>query len=137
MLLEFDTYRYYGHSLSDPRNEYRTRDEEARWKAIDPLVTFRQELLSAKVATEKQLDALEKKVADRNARAARRAADSPDPDPADVIKFMYTDTCCEGVPKDVKPVHLCGDLPEIKRDENGMITYRDAIKEALFQEMLR
>jgi TPP-dependent pyruvate/acetoin dehydrogenase alpha subunit len=36
-LLEMNTYRYYGHSLSDPRNEYRTRDEEAAWKAVDRL----------------------------------------------------------------------------------------------------
>ncbi len=36
VLLEY-TYRYYGHSLSDPRNEYRTREEEAAWKAVDPI----------------------------------------------------------------------------------------------------
>ena len=33
---DVDTYRYFGHSLSDPRNEYRTREEEAAWKAVDP-----------------------------------------------------------------------------------------------------
>jgi 2-oxoisovalerate dehydrogenase E1 component len=36
-LLELNTYRYYGHSLSDPRNEYRTRDEEASWRKVDPV----------------------------------------------------------------------------------------------------
>ena len=41
-LLELDTYRYYGHSLSDPRNEYRTREEEAAWKEVDPIDTFAQ-----------------------------------------------------------------------------------------------
>ena len=52
VLLEFDTYRYYGHSLSDPRNEYRTREEEARWKEVDPVETFRRNLLEAKIMTQ-------------------------------------------------------------------------------------
>ena len=37
VLIEASTYRFYGHSLSDPRNEYRTRDEEAAWRAVDPI----------------------------------------------------------------------------------------------------
>src|SRR5581483_11684203 len=41
VLIESDCYRYWGHSLSDPRNEYRTKEEEAAWKAIDPVETFK------------------------------------------------------------------------------------------------
>ncbi|MFW5802574.1 MAG: alpha-ketoacid dehydrogenase subunit alpha/beta [Verrucomicrobiota bacterium] len=137
VLLEFDTYRYYGHSLSDPRNEYRTRDEEARWREIDPIVTFRQALLDAKVADEKTLKKLEKKVADRNARAARRAADSADPDVADVIKYMYTDTVAGDPPAEYAKPKLLADPPAIKRDDDSVITYRDAVKEALVEEMRR
>ena len=137
VLLELDTYRYYGHSLSDPRNEYRTRDEEARWKAIDPLVTFRRDILDAKVATEKELKALEEKVAARNARAARRAVDSADPDPADVIKYMYTDSYCDKVPEEYAHAKYDPATLTVKRDANGMITYRDAIKEGLIEEMKR
>ena len=36
VLIEASVYRYYGHSLSDPRNEYRTREEEAAWRDVDP-----------------------------------------------------------------------------------------------------
>jgi len=137
VLLEFDTYRYYGHSLSDPRNEYRTREEEARWKAIDPLITYRQALIDGKAATEKQIAKLEEKVAERNAKAGRRAADSADPDAADVIKFMYTDTVCEEVPEEASQVTLHDDMPEVKRDEGSLVTYRDAVREALIEEMRR
>ncbi len=137
VLLEFDTYRYYGHSLSDPRNEYRTRDEEARWQEIDPLKLYRQALLQAKAATEKKLAAMEEKVAERNARAARRAADSPDPDPADVIKYMYTDTVCQQPPEEFAHPPTFADPPAIKRDAEGGVTYRDALKEALLEEMKR
>ena len=111
VLLEFDTYRYYGHSLSDPRNEYRTREEEARWKEVDPVETFRRNLLEAKIMTEKELKALEEKVAARNARAARRAADAPDPDPADVIKYMYTDGTSDVVPEEYAAASVKVDDP--------------------------
>lgn len=137
VLLELDSYRYYGHSLSDPRNEYRTREEEARWKDVDPVPNFRAQLLSAKAVTEKELVALEKQVADRNARAARRAADSADPDPADVIKHMYTDTVCDTVPAPYNEVTTDEPVPVVKRDAEGRINYRDAIKEGLIEEMLR
>jgi len=50
-LLEMNTYRYYGHSLSDPRNEYRTRDEEKAWRKHDPVENFASELLNANVLT--------------------------------------------------------------------------------------
>ncbi len=137
VLLEFDTYRYYGHSLSDPRNEYRTREEEARWKEVDPVVIFRSQLLDGKVLSEKDLTALEEKVAARNARAARRAADAADPDPADVIKYMYTDGNSDQVPALYNGPKLYEPLPRAKRDAEGMTTYRDAIKEGLCEEMAR
>jgi len=135
-LVELDTYRYYGHSLSDPRNEYRTREEEEAWKAVDSIDTFSAELLDAGILTERSLGRLRKKTADRNARAAARAAAAADPSPADVIKYMYTDSAAETVPEEFGEVKIVKTAPEIKRT-NGELTYRDAIKEALFQEMLR
>jgi len=137
VLLELDTYRYYGHSLSDPRNEYRTREEEARWKAVDPVDSFKKRLLDGKVFSDKDLAAVEKKVADRNARAARRAADAANPDPKDVIKYMYADTSCEVVPERYAKAETFKPVPVVKRDADGKINYRDAIKEGIIEEMLR
>jgi len=137
VLLELDTYRYYGHSLSDPRNEYRTREEEARWKEVDPLATFRKAILDAKVLSEKEIVALEERVVKRNERAARRAADSADPDPVDVIKYMYADTRADVVPAEYQKADLINPVPKVKRDAEGRINYRDAIKEGLIEEMLR
>jgi 2-oxoisovalerate dehydrogenase E1 component len=137
VLLELDTYRYYGHSLSDPRNEYRTRDEEARWKEVDPVDVFRKQLKDSKTFTEKQLKEVEQKVADRNARAARRAADAPDPVAEDVIKHMYTDTYCDEVPAGYQNAEIYQELPVVKRREGSTTTYRDAIKEGIMEEMVR
>ncbi len=49
---------------------------------------------------------------------------------------MYTDTKCETVPAEFAKVELLGPLPEIKR-VNGELTYKDALKEALVEEMVR
>jgi len=136
VLLDCDTYRYWGHSLSDPRNEYRTKEEEAAWKSVDPIETFKAQILENGVLSEQDLAALETAVRDRNARAARRAAAAADPQPQDVIKYLYTDTKCETVPEEFARVEIFQPLPEIKR-VNGEITYKDAIREALIEEMKR
>ncbi|MFO7871658.1 MAG: dehydrogenase E1 component subunit alpha/beta [Kiritimatiellia bacterium] len=134
-LLEINTYRYYGHSLSDPRNEYRTREEEEAWKKADPVEKYSTSLIEAGVIAGEELEKLKKKVADRNAAAAVRAAGAADPDRADVIKYMYTDTAAETVPSEFSDVPV-SEPPAIKRTD-GLLTYRDAVKEALFQEMKR
>jgi len=136
VLLDVDTYRYWGHSLSDPRNEYRTKEEEAAWKAVDPIETFKKQLLAGAVLTKAKIEAVGQRVRDRNMRAAKRAAAAADPPAADVIKYMYTDTKCETVPAQFQKVKLVGELPVVKRTD-GQLTYRDAIKEALVEEMKR
>jgi len=136
VLLDVNTYRYYGHSLSDPRNEYRTREEEAAWKAVDPITTLTKQLVDCGVLDAAGVAAVEARVRERNARAARRAAAAADPDPRDVIRYMYTDTRADVVPPQYRQVKLLQAPPAIKRT-GGEITYRDAIKEALIEEMNR
>jgi 2-oxoisovalerate dehydrogenase E1 component len=136
-MIELDTYRNYGHSLGDPRNEYRSKEEEAEWKALDPIASFEKQLLAAGCLTEKKLAALHAKVEDRNARMAAKAAWAKDPDPADVIKYMYTDTRADAVPAEYQGTKPDADLPVIKRTEDGQITYKEAVKSALMEEMMR
>jgi 2-oxoisovalerate dehydrogenase E1 component len=138
VLLEVNTYRYYGHSLGDPRMEYRTKDEETAWRAIDAIESFKKQLLDAKTATEAEVAAREKLVRDRNARAAVRAANAADPAAEDVLKFMYTDTKVDVVPAEFQKVKLIkADAAKVKRDKDGKINYRDAIKEGMVEEMVR
>lgn len=136
VLLEVDTYRYWGHSLSDPRNEYRTKEEESAWKAIDAIDTYKKKLVDAGVLDAAGVKAVEDRVTSRNGRAAKRAVAAADPEAKDVLTFMYTDTKVESVPAAFARAETFAPLPATPRT-NGEITYKDAIKEALAQEMVR
>ncbi len=136
VLIEADCYRYWGHSLSDPRNEYRTKEEEAAWKAIDPIETYKKELIGSGVLDAEGVEAIVRRVAARNARAAKRAVEAADPDIQDVLKFMYTDTRSEHVPPHFAKVEIFAPPPEAKR-VNGELSYKDALREALVEEMAR
>jgi 2-oxoisovalerate dehydrogenase E1 component len=137
VLIEASTYRYYGHSLSDPRNEYRTRDEEAAWRAVDAIERLKLQIVEAGVADEAGVAAVETKVRERNARAAVRASKATDPDPVDALKFLYTDTASDVVPSGQGAVVPFIPVPVSKQDAAGAITYRDALREALAEEMIR
>ncbi|MGH2393599.1 MAG: pyruvate dehydrogenase complex E1 component subunit beta, partial [Candidatus Limnocylindria bacterium] len=137
VLLEASTYRYYGHSLSDPRNEYRTREEEAAWRATDPIERLKRQIIDAGIAEERAISAMEAAARGRNERAARRAAAATDPDPADLLRFLYTDTAADDVPPHARQVATYAPPPAAARDDEGRISYRDAIREALVEEMER
>ena len=137
VLIEASTYRYYGHSLSDPRNEYRTRDEEASWRAVDAIERLKRQILAAGVADEAAVTTVETRVRERNARAAVRASQATDPDPADALKFLYTETTSDTLPAGLGEVALFAPLPVSKQAADGAITYRDALREALAEEMVR
>jgi 2-oxoisovalerate dehydrogenase E1 component len=137
VLIEASTYRYYGHSLSDPRNEYRTRDEEASWRAVDAIERLERQILAAGVADQATISAVETRVRERNARAAVRASQATDPDPADALKFLYTETTSDTLPAGLGEVALFAPLPVSKQGVDGAITYRDALREALAEEMVR
>ncbi|HEY1261865.1 MAG TPA: pyruvate dehydrogenase (acetyl-transferring) E1 component subunit alpha [Stellaceae bacterium] len=90
ILLEMLTYRYRGHSMSDPA-KYRTRDEVNRMRAEhDPIDQARRRLVEGGTA-EAALKAIEGEVRALVAEAAQFAQDSPEPDPAE----LWTDVLAE------------------------------------------
>jgi len=88
-LIEAKTYRYRGHSRSDPR-VYRTKEEEAYWQERDPITLFRDDLIGQKLLTNKAFEKLQARV-DRAIAAAEKFAvqDSPYPDPSEVLDDVY------------------------------------------------
>ena len=136
VLIEASTYRYYGHSLSDPRNEYRTRDEEDAWRAVDPIAQLGRSLVAAGVLDEAGLAAVTLAATERNARAARRAAAATDPAPEDVLRYLYAGTMSGPVPAEHAAPTLHAPVPPAKATADGIL-YRDALRDALVEEMSR
>ena len=87
-LLELKTYRWGGHFEGDPR-KYRTRDEEAEWKARCPVARYRKHLLEATGVAEGRLTTLEAAVAAEVAEAVIFALDSPLPAPETALLKVF------------------------------------------------
>jgi pyruvate dehydrogenase E1 component alpha subunit len=87
IILEMKTYRYRGHSMSDPA-KYRTRDEvQAVREKRDPIDHFGQKLVARGVASEDELKALDKQTRQVVNLAAEYATESAEPDPSE----LYSD----------------------------------------------
>jgi pyruvate dehydrogenase E1 component alpha subunit len=88
-ILEMQTYRYRGHSMSDPA-KYRTRDEVSRMREEhDPIDQVKKRLLDAGLADEAKLKDIDKVVKDLVTAAAEYAQDSPEPDPSELWTDVY------------------------------------------------
>ena len=91
MILEMKTYRYRGHSMSDPA-KYRSRDEVSKTRAErDPIDMAKARLLKEKWADEDALKAMDKDIKAIVADSAEFAQTSPEPDPSE----LYTDVLLE------------------------------------------
>jgi pyruvate dehydrogenase E1 component alpha subunit len=89
-LLEMKTYRYRGHSVSDPQ-KYRTKDEVEEYKDQDPIIKVRKTILENNFATEAALQEIDEKINGIVEASVKFAEDSPWPDDNEVLKDVYID----------------------------------------------
>ncbi|XP_059316635.1 pyruvate dehydrogenase E1 component subunit alpha, mitochondrial [Lycium ferocissimum] len=90
IILEMDTYRYHGHSMSDPGSTYRTRDEISGVRQErDPVERIRKLILAHDIATEKELKEIEKEKRKVVDEAIAKAKESPMPDPSELFTNVY------------------------------------------------
>jgi pyruvate dehydrogenase E1 component alpha subunit len=87
-LLEIRTYRFMGHSMSDPGN-YRTRAEIEKYQERDPIKLFSASLLEEKLTDEKALEAIDKQVREEVEDSFKFADESPLPDPEELYTDVY------------------------------------------------
>jgi pyruvate dehydrogenase E1 component alpha subunit len=90
-LLELKTYRYKGHSVSDPQ-KYRSKDEVEEYKNQDPIVKVLKTLLDNNYATQADIDAIDAKIDKIVEDSVKFAEDSPWPNDDEVLKDVYVDT---------------------------------------------
>src|SRR5437588_8381585 len=87
-LIEPRTYRYMGHSMSDP-GKYRTRAEIEKYQERDPIKLFRAKLEEDDLLTEDDVKELEEQVREEVERAVKFADESPEPAPEELATDVY------------------------------------------------
>jgi len=90
-LLEMKTYRYRGHSVSDPQ-KYRSKDEVEDYKNQDPITKVHSTIIENKFATEEELKAIDEKIAGIVEASVKFAEESPWPDESELLKDVYIDS---------------------------------------------
>jgi pyruvate dehydrogenase E1 component alpha subunit len=89
--IEFMTYRYRGHSMSDAKG-YRTREEEAEWVKRDPITIWSDKLKKEKLVSDTDIKAMEKEIdAEIENEIIKFAEDSPEPKVEDLTKYVLDD----------------------------------------------
>ena len=132
-IVEAKTYRYFGHSHSDPR-AYRTKEEEQAYKDRDPIKVLSESMKAVGMLTDDEFDDLNKAVKAKLKKAMAYSEASPSPDPAELETDVYAPSIFS-----VKDVESEAELrTKVKSDENmRQISYAEAIQEALREEMKR
>ena len=132
-LIEAKTYRYYGHSHSDPR-AYRTKEEEKYWKDRDPILTLRSKMLETGLLKPEENTAIEENAHRKLVAALQFSEKSPEPPPEEVDTDVYAPPKTTLQDQEYEAM-----LREKVRSDSSIrqITYAAAIQEALREEMLR
>ncbi|MBN1310193.1 MAG: dehydrogenase [Anaerolineae bacterium] len=131
-LIECKTYRWFGHSHSDPR-AYRTREEEAEWKKRDPITVIKENLEAVKMLTESEFEALETAVEGKMETALAFSNASPEPKAEEVDTDVYAPPKFTAADYEIdRRLREAIAGGEIERE----ITYAQALVEAAREEML-
>ncbi len=87
-ILEVQTYRYRGHSMSDPA-KYRTKEELDNYKQTDPIEIVKAEILKKKIATNDEIEKINKDTLEEIKKAAEFATNSPFPKDSELYTDVY------------------------------------------------
>ena len=88
ILLEMDTYRYRGHSMSDPAT-YRSKEELNNKKDLDPIETLREYMLKDKIASEDDIKKIDDSIKEQVNEIVEFAKNSPEPDESELMTEIY------------------------------------------------
>ena len=107
LVLEYVTYRYGGHSMSDPGTTYRTREEIQRMRSTnDPIAGLKQKLLDWEVTSEDELKTIDKEARSYVDKEVEEAEKMPAPEATP--KILYEDIYVKGS----EPPFMRGRIPD-------------------------
>jgi len=89
-LLECVTYRYRGHSMSDP-DTYRGKDEVKEWQSRDGILSLADYMKKQKMLDDQELQRIDEEITAQVEAAVKFADESPEPDPKDLYRDVYAD----------------------------------------------
>jgi len=132
-LIECQTYRYYGHSHSDPR-AYRTREEEKEYREKDPIKQLNRDMSVINWLTDEEFEDIEEKVQEKLDEAMRYSENCPPPAPEQLETDVFAPSKTT-----LADIHAEKRLREKVRSDGDMrqISYAQALVEAMREEMLR
>ncbi len=131
-LIEAKTYRYYGHSHSDPR-AYRTREEEAYWKDRDPIKVMKDNLDAVKMISEPEFEQMENAVDEKLNNAMSYSNASPEPKAEDVNTDVFAPS--KFTAADYETDRRLREAIRSAGNNIRQITYAQALVEAMREEM--
>ncbi len=88
VIVQLDTYRWYGHSEIDPA-DYRAKEEVEMWKQRDPLPNFESYLVKEGIMTEAEIEAVREKALEEVQKAYEFALNAPEPEPKTCLEDVY------------------------------------------------
>ena len=160
-LLDVVTYRYSGHSPSDA-NSYRTNEEIEAWQAVDPIKVFPKQLVDAGIATQAEIDGIEKDIIEVVTESLRLAVDieksprmdlSKEPDAIEKLMFSNQDVPAMREGKAEMLIEKRDDVPRVQQlkkrsrygydkdgklvSKNKVFQFRDAVFEAVLDAFYR
>lgn len=87
-LLEFRTYRYKGHSMSDPA-KYRSKEEVESYKDQDPIEQVKKMVLTKKILKQDDIDTIDQQIKDQVKKSVEFSENSPYPEPEEAYNDIY------------------------------------------------
>ena len=97
--IEIKTYRYKGHSMSDPAS-YRTKEELEGFKRQDPIVHLKSYLLEKKMLTEEDFKTIDTQCRAVSEEAVKFAEESPEPPPEELFEHVFCEAEMVEIPSD-------------------------------------
>jgi len=137
VLIEANTYRFWGHNFKDKGTAYRSNRELQAWEKHDPVEWFKKQLVANDLITEGEAEELWERTREKLKDLTLKAARGKLPEVQDMTWGLYAETTSDGIGEEYKTGKLRKPFRRIKRDSDGMLLGRHAVAEALYEEMLR